>query len=262
MKKTIIVCFAGLFVLTLSAQGPASRRGFGGPSQMGARLSSGPVTGAPYSATETFTSQQTLANGTQISHSQTSSVYRDGQGRTCTQTTVTPPASSGKQPFTQTTIVDPVAGYRYVLNSSTLTAIQMPLPKAPTSTTSGTTTPPPSRTGGAQATTTTTTGVNLNGFTTNETVTTWTIPAGTIGNSQPIQSVRTVWVSTALQVPIQITTSDPRRGTTEMELTNIVQAEPAASLFVVPSNYTIKTGGGFGGQAMRGHAMPGAWNRQ
>jgi hypothetical protein len=264
MKKTIIICFAGLFALTLSAQGPGGGRGFGLPrAQMGARLSSGPVTGAPYSATETFTSQQTLANGTQISHAETSNVARDSDGRTCTVTTVTPPASSGKQPFTETTIVDPVGGYRYMLNSSTMTAIQMPLPKAPTSTTSGTATPPPTRTGGGQATTTDLGGRTVNGIAETGTQTTRTIPAGAIGNSQPIQIVRIVWVSTALQVPVETKTSDPRRGTTGMELANISQgAFPSWAVFAVPSGYAIKTGGGrFGGQFMRGNARPG-WNQQ
>jgi hypothetical protein len=31
-----------------------------------------------------------------------------------------------------------------------------------------------------------------------------------------------------------------------MDLTNIIQAEPSASLFVVPAGYTLKTGGGPG----------------
>jgi len=70
-----------------------------------------------------------------------------------------------------------------------------------------------------------------------------TIPAGAIGNAQAIQIVRISWISTALQVPVQIKTSDPRFGTTDMELTNIVQSEPSASLFVVPAGYAIQTGG-------------------
>jgi hypothetical protein len=85
------------------------------------------------------------------------------------------------------------------------------------------------------------------------TTTTQTIPAGAIGNAQAIQTVRTTWISTALQVPVEIKTSDPRSGTTDMELTGIVQGEPDGSLFKVPSNYTIKTGGpGMGGPGMGG----------
>ncbi len=261
MNKTIAICFAGLFALTLSAQGPGGGRGFGFPrSQMGARLSATPVTGAPYSATETFASQQTLANGNQISQTRTSQVARDSQGRTYSSTTVTPPVSSGKQPFTEITIVDPVAGYRYMLNSSTMTAIQIALPKPPTGTGS-TTTAPPTRTGGSQATTTDLGTATVNDVSATGTQTTWTIPAGTVGNSQPIQSVRIVWVSTALKVPVEIKTTDPRRGTTDMELTSIAQSEPAASLFTVPSGYTIKTGG-FGGHKAGPGSVGGQWRRQ
>jgi hypothetical protein len=75
-----------------------------------------------------------------------------------------------------------------------------------------------------------------------------TIPAGEIGNERPIQITRTVWISNDLKVPVQIRSSDPRFGTTAMDLMNIVQSEPSPSLFMVPSGYTIKSGGrGFGG---------------
>jgi hypothetical protein len=80
------------------------------------------------------------------------------------------------------------------------------------------------------------------------TTVTETIPAGAIGNSQPIVHTRTTWISTQLSIPVEIKTSDPRFGTTDMELTNILTTEPSASLFVVPSGYTVKQGGrgGFG----------------
>src|SRR6201999_3630818 len=100
-----------------------------------------PVTGAPYSATKTVMSQHVLSNGNQITRNEQSKVYRDGQGRTRTERTITPPASSGKQPFTEITIVDPVAGYRYMLNSSTMTAFRMKLPQARAANTQSTETP-------------------------------------------------------------------------------------------------------------------------
>lgn len=72
------------------------------------------------------------------------------------------------------------------------------------------------------------------------------IPAGTIGNARPIQTSRQIWESVELKVPVKITSADPRFGSSQMDLTNIVQAEPSASLFVVPAGYTLKTGGGPG----------------
>jgi hypothetical protein len=71
-----------------------------------------------------------------------------------------------------------------------------------------------------------------------------TIAAGQIGNDRAIQITRLTWVSVDLKVPVQIRSSDPRFGTTVMDLTNIVQAEPNGSLFVVPAGYTVKQGRG------------------
>jgi hypothetical protein len=69
--------------------------------------------------------------------------------------------------------------------------------------------------------------------------------------------VRVVWTATALGVPVQIKANDPMFGTTDMELTNVVQAEPNGSLFIVPAGYTVKTGGGPGGHARDGGPGPG-----
>ena len=60
-----------------------------------------------------------------------------------------------------------------------------------------------------------------------------------IGNQQPIQIVRETWISTDLKVPVMIKSSDPRFGDMVMQLTNIAQAEPEASLFQIPAGYTI-----------------------
>ena len=70
--------------------------------------------------------------------------------------------------------------------------------------------------------------------------TTRTIPAGEIGNEQPIQIVNERWYSPELQVTVMTRQSDPRVGETTYRLTNIVRAEPAASLFQVPSDYTVR----------------------
>jgi hypothetical protein len=244
MKKTIAILLMPLFAAGMFAQGPRGGGfgGFGGGRGPGGGiLGAGPgprtpVTGAPYSGTETVSSQQSLAGGNQISRTQTSTVARDSQGRVSTSETITPPASSGKAPFTVQTIFDPVAGYRYVLDSSTMIAMQEPLPKPRTGT-------PPARPARPNETTTSLGTQTINGVTATGTQITETIPAGAIGNAQPIQVVRVTWISTALQVPVQIKNSDPRFGTNSMELTNIVQGEPSAALFVVPAGYTVKQGG-------------------
>jgi hypothetical protein len=258
-----------LYILSLCgaallAQGPPpggfGRGGFGGFEGRGPGLrGAGPggraiVTGAPYSATETLQSQQTLANGNQISRTQTSTVARDSQGRVSTSETFTPSAASGKPAYTIETIFDPVAGYRYELGSATMIAIQTPLPKPPTGT-PPTPHTPPTRPDGPQITTTSLGTSSVNGVSATGTQITEIIPAGAIGNTQPIQVVRITWVSTELKVPVEIKTTDPRFGSSDFELTNIVQVEPSGSLFLVPAGYTIKQGG-------RGPGRPGGQERK
>ena len=70
--------------------------------------------------------------------------------------------------------------------------------------------------------------------------TTVTIPAGEIGNEMPINIVDEHWYSPELQVVVMTRHSDPRSGETTYRLTNISRAEPAATLFQPPSDYTIK----------------------
>lgn len=248
MKKSALL-FALVFIGTavLPAQPPPPGGGWGGRGRGGAEMmgviaagpgSRTPVTGAPYSAVESSSIQQKLADGNQISRTDTSNVYRDSQGCVRIEHTFTPPNST--TPQTRIVIFDPVAGVSYVLNPSTSQAIKTTLP-----------TPPAGQAGqGARGSHGNPAGVvttdlgtqTVNGVAATGTQTTRTIPAAAIGNAQAIQIVRIVWVSTALKVPVQIQSTDPRFGSTTMNVTNIVQAEPDASLFTVPANYTITDG--------------------
>jgi hypothetical protein len=66
-----------------------------------------------------------------------------------------------------------------------------------------------------------------------------TIPAGAIGNEQPIKIVSEQWYSPALQVVVLSKRSDPRTGEMVYRLTQLDRSEPAASLFQVPADYTV-----------------------
>jgi hypothetical protein len=46
-----------------------------------------------------------------------------------------------------------------------------------------------------------------------------------------------------LQVVVKSTRTDPRFGQSTYSLTNVQRSEPAASLFTVPSGYTVQQGG-------------------
>jgi len=66
------------------------------------------------------------------------------------------------------------------------------------------------------------------------------IPAGEIGNRNPIVVSTESWYSPELQVTLLSKRSDPRSGERTYRLEGITREEPAASLFVVPSDYTVK----------------------
>jgi hypothetical protein len=73
--------------------------------------------------------------------------------------------------------------------------------------------------------------------------TSWTIPAGAIGNMQPIKIVSEQWFAPDLQLLVLTKHSDPRTGENVYRLQNIVRAEPDRSLFSVPPDYTLKESG-------------------
>ena len=83
----------------------------------------------------------------------------------------------------------------------------------------------------------------IEGVSATGTRTTWTIPAGAIGNLQPIKIVSEQWLSPDLQVLVLTRHSDPRTGENTYRLQNIVRAEPDRSLFTVPADYTLKESG-------------------
>jgi hypothetical protein len=72
--------------------------------------------------------------------------------------------------------------------------------------------------------------------------TTKTIPTGQIGNEKPISIVIEVWTSPDLKTVVMSKRSDPRMGEQTFRLTNIVRAEPDASLFTVPADFKVIDG--------------------
>jgi len=73
--------------------------------------------------------------------------------------------------------------------------------------------------------------------------TTRTIPAGAIGNEQPIAIVTEEWRSPELQVLVLTRTSDPRTGESTYKLLSIQRSEPNAAWFEVPGDYTVRDTG-------------------
>jgi hypothetical protein len=84
----------------------------------------------------------------------------------------------------------------------------------------------------------------IEGVTCQGTRETVTIPAGQIGNEQPIVTTTEIWSSDDLHGVVLKKHSDPRFGETVYRLTNIKLGEPDSSLFQVPSGYKTTKGEG------------------
>ena len=215
------------------------------------------VKDAPFSATATTT--QTLADGkTHINR--TSNVYRDSQGRVSREVTL----PGGAHSFV--VISDPVAGKQYLLRPDEKVAYEMgghgmkaggpgTFGKGPGNHEwKGKGGPDVQKTSlGTQA------NFNSLGISAEGTRYTRTIPAGQIGNDQPIVSVSESWYSPDLQTVVMRTHSDPRFGSFTYALSNVQRQEQPAEKFTVPSDYTVKQGGPRGGmRKFRGGGPPAA----
>ena len=229
-----------------------------------------PVQGAPYSATITNESVQTLADGNRIVQSSTGTTARDSHGRT-RQDAPLPPIgnlSAANAPHL-VFIMDPVAQVSYTLNLTDKTAEKMSIPSAapgPSAATAGArqvfvtqsgavqvpdAPPPPpaiaiAKSLGseehAEVTTEDLGTETVEGLLVTGARTTRTIPAGEIGNEKPISIVTEVWTSPDLKTIVYSKRSDPRMGEQTFKLANIVRAEPDASLFTVPSDFKLTDG--------------------
>jgi len=226
------------------AQNPPGPAGRFGRGRFEMPFSGGKVvTGAPYSAQAVTEHIQTLADGNTIHTTTTANVYRDSQGRTRREQeigAIGPWAAQGG-PRKIISITDPVAGVVETLNPDTQVARQMPFrARAGQRRSSETAKQRPENPNvkteslGTQV---------IGGVTAQGTRITRTIPAGQMGNQAPIVITIERWYSPELQTDVMRKELNPQFGQTTFQLTNIVRAEPDASLFQLPPNYTIKSGG-------------------
>jgi hypothetical protein len=209
------------------------------------------VKGSPFSASLTSETTQTLPNGTVIHRASQGTISRDSEGRSRKEISMTgfgPFAASGGTQ-TMISIADPVAGAHYMLDTTAKIAHKMPFRQHGASDQSAQAFEQKVEARHQQEVaagllkteslgTQTVNGVNAQG-----TRVTRTIPVGEIGNDKPILVVSERWYSPDLQLVVKSTRTDPQFGTTTYNLTNIQRAEPAATLFAVPSDYTVQTGG-------------------
>ncbi len=235
--------------------------------------------GAPYSAEAINESTQMLADGNRIIQKSARRVYRDGEGRTRREevsdsgeivhvSIVDPVAHTSYvlDPRTRTAYrgsmliatprvfargIPPTEADKRATETAAVkmrSAMPPPPPPAPGTPPPPPPPPPPGFNGALMGEANETGKEDLGrqtmeGVTATGTRTTWTIPAGAIGNLQPIRIVSEQWFSPDLQLLVLTKHSDPRTGENTYRLQNIVRAEPDRSLFTVPPDYTLKEAG-------------------
>lgn len=274
MNSKMKMCLALSGALVLSAMAvQAQRRGpgglgpFGGPMElMGFEGMHGgkTVTGAPFTATATSETTQSLQDGSTIHRTSQVTMYRDSQGRSRQEATFTgigPLAASGT-PKTMVAISDPVAGVHIMLDTQQKVAHRMAFRARGANASSQSTSSSFAAKMQAREQKEEAAGLLkkeslgtqiIDGVVAEGTRTTHIIPAGQIGNEKALQIVSERWYSPDLQIVLKSTRTDPRFGTTTYTVTSIQRTEPSASLFTVPSDYTVQAGGrGPGGSGATG----------
>lgn len=223
------------------------------------------VAGAPYSAQTSTQRVQILADGNRIEQTASGSVARDSQGRVRRDEAL-PGLTLGDGDAPHLVLIeDPVAGAHWTLDERAKIAIKMPFlqmragafsasvpaPGGPDKTfffsggpagvaTAGPVSMKPQGVPDSNTSKTDLGTQTLEGVPAQGTRITRTIPAGSIGNEQPIVITTETWYSPDLKVLVMSKTDDPRMGETTYKLINIQRSEPAASLFQVPDDYTVK----------------------
>jgi hypothetical protein len=228
--------------------------------------SNGIVRDAPFSGEMVIENIQTLADGNKIVNRSSTMIYRDSQGRTRHEYSIKFPGPSGGENKEHQTvqIFDPVGGSNYILDVQNRTAHKLPtftwLNDHATFNKAEVTAKQIKVPGimvqgaiagigavGHVAQSISTEGRNeslgkqmISGVEADGTRTTHTLPAATIGNERPIEISHEYWFSQELQMHVMTKSVDPRWGESTQRLTKINRSEPDASLFQIPSDYTIQ----------------------
>jgi len=233
-------------------------------------MDAAPVKGAPFCATVVTEHTQSLADGNRIHTSDSSMLCRDSEGRVRREAGLNLlEAGQHTSAPKLITIVDPVAGVRYLLDTENKIAQKMPLLPEGGFTTAAVPGPAHApdkqvmiyqRTGGPgsdvmfndvlvkkvgpdsgeKAPNSENLGdQTIDGIHVTGTRMTHTIPAGKMGNEKPITVTSERWYSPELKATITTKHDDPWAGELKTELKNVSASEPDASLFAVPADYKV-----------------------
>jgi len=249
LQKVILVC--GMLALadsTAMAQTQPPKCTF--PSHLFGLRDVVSLTGCPFSAVVEIERSQTLADGTQIHTKSKAHVYRDSFGRMRYESYA--PAGVDKDIADSPNmieILDPVAGFGYLLDPRSAVAGRHKLPGPETNPEVGGQSQPPLAPASASPPaqeprqkplkeklgTREMEGLIVEGWRT-----TWMVPAQAEGNDRPLTHERETWNSNLMGITLLVKTSDPRTGEVERRMTNLERLEPDAALFQVPAQYTTR----------------------
>jgi len=232
-----------------------------------------PVKGLPFCATISTEHTQVFSDGNRIHTTDNSTLCRDSEGRIRRESALTllGPAAQNP-PIKLITIIDPVAGFRYLLDANAKIARKMPISvdKGPI----GPSVARATETGGSgrtdvffyrpagasgslvtssralvskdehgesesDSTTENLGDQTIDGIHATGSRVTTTIPSGKMGNEQPMVITSERWYSPEIEATVMTKHNDPWAGELKTQFTNISTSEPDSALFAVPSDYKI-----------------------
>jgi hypothetical protein len=231
---------AALLAVSLSAQESTevSRGPDGGTRFRVAGIEVLPVTGKPFSGTDTIEWTHNLGDGGAVTTHLTAIVARDSQGRIYRERRNFVPANSSQQSkLIEKIFYDPGAHTKTTCTVATrqcgITSYYAPVSFKPT--------PAGPRANGTRYLTRESLGNNtLDDLSVVGTVETLTINAGIVGNDRPLTITREFWYSSDLQINLSVTRNDPREGRQVIKLVDLTRSEPDPALFELPAEFTVQ----------------------
>jgi len=232
-----------------------------------------PVKGLPFCATILTEHTQVFADGNRIHTTDNSTLCRDSEGRVRRESALTLLGPAAQNPPTKLiTIIDPVAGFRYLLDANAKIAHKMPISvgKGPIGPSVARAAEPggggktadvffyqPAGSGSlvtssralvskdehgeseSDSTTESLGDQTIDGIHATGSRVTTTIPSGKMGNEQPMVITSERWYSSEIKATVMTKHNDPWAGELKTQFTNLSTSEPDPALFTVPSDYKI-----------------------
>ena len=224
-----------------------------------------PVVGLPFSADQSVRIVQHLANGMPLTHEIKGHIYRSADGLERYDGTIPSTDPAHPDPTTMIYILDRVKRTGVLLNSRLKTATVETLPTTATVSVSFLALQQPrvqNQLIRPENLVTTDLGKRtLDMMPLVGKRVTGTIPAGKIGNDQPLPVTTDVWFAPQLKLLVNEVEKNPLSGERTFELTNIRAEEPDPTLFDIPEAYTVKNRGPMPSvlpQMLKESAAPGA----